>query len=233
VAEFEKWDTVTVSIIECLMANNEPLPIGFFSQSVERLQALAEALGNKLQEQMPAFLMAHTAEDETCEGPKMWFWNYALLIKAAELADWDSGDEESISWLRESYRVMNRMFLNWYYNPNVLNEVGVQVLPAAHRFGWLYMQAEDERKQERFSECLRLLRSALDTAPYMKRMVQWEVRQVENDVSARQPAPSEELLELAEKVRAVLAAYAPDDPAVVALKATPAYQSVAHLIERN
>ena len=45
------------------------------------------------------------------------------------------------------------------------------------------------------------------------------------------PPPSPELLELAEKVRAMLAAYSPDDPAVAALKASPAYQKVSYLIE--
>ena len=44
-------------------------------------------------------------------------------------------------------------------------------------------------------------------------------------------APSQELLELAEKVRTLLAAYALDDPAVAVLKQSPAYQKVAYLIE--
>ena len=43
--------------------------------------------------------------------------------------------------------------------------------------------------------------------------------------------PSPELLELAEKVRTLLSACDPADPAVAALKQSPAYQKVAHLIE--
>ena len=46
------------------------------------------------------------------------------------------------------------------------------------------------------------------------------------------PQVSSELLELAGKVRSILAMYAEDHPAVVALKQTPAYQQVAHLIEQ-
>ena len=38
-------------------------------------------------------------------------------------------------------------------------------------------------------------------------------------------------LELAEKVRTLLAAYAPDAPAVAVLKQSPAYQKVAYLVE--
>ena len=46
------------------------------------------------------------------------------------------------------------------------------------------------------------------------------------------PPPSPELLALAEQVRTMLAAYPADDPAVAALKASPVYRRVAHLIER-
>ena len=44
-------------------------------------------------------------------------------------------------------------------------------------------------------------------------------------------SPSQELLELAKKVRGLLTAFDPSDPAVTALKQSPVYQKVAHLIE--
>ena len=43
--------------------------------------------------------------------------------------------------------------------------------------------------------------------------------------------PSQELLELADKVRGMLAAFDPGDPAVAAIKQSPVYQKVAYLIE--
>ena len=51
------------------------------------------------------------------------------------------------------------------------------------------------------------------------------------ELQAPPESPAPELLELAEKVRALLAQYDPADPAVAVLKASPAYQKVAHLIE--
>ena len=45
------------------------------------------------------------------------------------------------------------------------------------------------------------------------------------------PSASQELLALAGQVRTLLAAYDPEDPAVAALKQSPVYQKVAHLIE--
>ena len=40
-----------------------------------------------------------------------------------------------------------------------------------------------------------------------------------------------ELLELTEKIRTILAAYPPDDPLVMQIKASPSYQKVAFLID--
>lgn len=45
------------------------------------------------------------------------------------------------------------------------------------------------------------------------------------------PAPSEELRAMADQIRALLANFAPDDPAVAALKQSEAYQKVAYMIE--
>ena len=46
-------------------------------------------------------------------------------------------------------------------------------------------------------------------------------------------APPPELVELANQVRAIMARYDPNDPAVAALKQSEAYQKVAYLLERQ
>ena len=43
--------------------------------------------------------------------------------------------------------------------------------------------------------------------------------------------PSEELSALAEQIQAILSKFPPENPAVAALKASPAYQRVASLVE--
>jgi len=53
----------------------------------------------------------------------------------------------------------------------------------------------------------------------------------EHTPELRAVRPSAELLTLAEKVRSLLSVYPENDPAVAALKASPAYQKVAYLIE--
>ena len=46
-------------------------------------------------------------------------------------------------------------------------------------------------------------------------------------------SPPPELVELANQVRAIMARYDPNDPAVAALKQSEAYQKVAYLLERQ
>ena len=54
---------------------------------------------------------------------------------------------------------------------------------------------------------------------------------MEHTPELQAPPPGAELLALAEKVRTILAAYPANDPAVAALKVSPAYRKVANLIE--
>ena len=76
---------------------------------------------------------------------------------------------------------------------------------------------------------VRNLRASLKNAPGMKQMVDFLLKRMEQRQKEKNAPP--ELLELAEKVRQVLAQYQPDDPAVQALKESEAYRRVAYLIE--
>lgn len=98
-------------------------------------------------------------------------------------------------------------------------------LPNLHQFALWLLRAKKGQDQGNSSTYVHALRRALAVAPAMKPMVQFLLDQ---EITA---PVSPELQALAEQVRAVLAQYAPDDPAVAALKASPAYQKVAYLIE--
>lgn len=74
----------------------------------------------------------------------------------------------------------------------------------------------------------RYLREGLASCPEMKPMAEFLAK---HTPELQPPPPSPELLALAEQVRSILAMYRADDPAVEALKASPAYRKVAHLIE--
>ena len=74
---------------------------------------------------------------------------------------------------------------------------------------------------------VKLLRAGLESCPEMKIMVEF----LTEHTPQLGPSASQELLALAGQVRTLLAAYDPEDPAVAALKQSPVYQKVAHLIE--
>ena len=54
---------------------------------------------------------------------------------------------------------------------------------------------------------------------------------IENVPELKPVQPSDEMKALADQIRTILSAYAPDDPAVALLKQSEAYQRVAYLIE--
>ena len=75
---------------------------------------------------------------------------------------------------------------------------------------------------------VRCLREGLSTCEGMKDMVEFLIK---HTPEVQAPAPSQELLDLADKVRSMLSAFKPGDPAVAAIKQSPVYQKVAYLIE--
>ena len=115
-----------------------------------------------------------------------------------------------------------------YYSEALLCEENIHVLPPLHRFGWYIAQAFQALDAGNNTEYVRLLRAGLTSCPSMKPMTEFLLNQLER--AQRLQAPPE-LLVLAEQVRTLLTAYEPGDPAVTALKASPAYQKVAYLIE--
>lgn len=88
-------------------------------------------------------------------------------------------------------------------------------------------------------DCVAELRQILQDSPQNRQLVEIILQELETRKAQLQEEQdkaasaevSSELRELAEKVRVILAAYPSDDPAVAALKATPVYQKVAHLLE--
>lgn len=123
-------------------------------------------------------------------------------------------------------------FLPMYYGTAVLSEEMLYLLPPMHRFGWYCAQAFAALDSGDPAGCVRLLHKGLAENEAMSGLVELlleDIRAREREKAIRAASP--ELLALAERVRAMLAAYPPDDPAVTALRESPAYQRVAYLVE--
>lgn len=153
-------------------------------------------------------------------------WSRGLVFAAMQ--EWE--DVEQKMALARRFVEVERVFLPLCYAGEVLREERIFVLPPMHRFGWYCVQAFDALDSGDAPSYARLLRTGLASCAAMMPMVEFLTK---NTPELQTPPPSPELLALAEKVRTVLAACPADDPAVTALKASPAYRKVAHLIERD
>ncbi|MCI8454241.1 MAG: glycosyltransferase [Lachnospiraceae bacterium] len=119
-------------------------------------------------------------------------------------------------------------FLPAFYKAEVLCEENIVLLPAERRFGWYCIRAFAALDAGDLTGYVRQLKAGLDVCAERKDMVEYLT---EETPELKRLAPSPELLELAKQVRAILSMYPTDSPAVAALKASPAYQQVAWLIE--
>ena len=125
---------------------------------------------------------------------------------------------------------LSKELLPRLYSPELLsNPADWIVLPGNHQFCLWLLEGEKKRAAGDTAGYLRDLRQGLKQAPGMKDLAEFLLEQAERE--AARAAASPELLALAEQVRGILSRFPPNDPAVAELKASPAYQRVAPLIE--
>lgn len=192
--------------------------------NIEEMDGLAARLA---QDQESLRTLAERAATEDFAGS--WtalLWTRGLVLAAVKSCEWK--DETRDMALARVFAKVERAFLTAYYAPEVLREGNVFALPIMHRSGWYCAQAFDALEAGDAVGYARYLREGLASCEGMKDMVEFLT---EHTPELQAPPPDPELLALAEKVRMILSAYPADDPAVAALKASPAYRKVAYLIE--
>ena len=114
------------------------------------------------------------------------------------------------------------------YAASMLTEANITLLPPMHRWGLYCARALELLDSGNPREYLAVLRRGLKACPGQKDMVQFLLDRFLEDT---RPQTSPELLELAGKIREILAACSPDDPAAKAIRESDAYRQVAWLIE--
>lgn len=191
--------------------------------TIEEMDALAARiapLGKLL-----ADLVVDAAEKGADDMPSLC-WKRGLALAAVRSCDWK--DEKMGMALCCAFSEIERAFLPKYYADDLLSDENIHFLPPMHRFGWYCSRAFWAQDAGNASMYVQLLRQGLEVCPEGKPMVEFLLWQLEE---SRKVQSTPELLTLAEQVRALLAQYPADDPAVEALKQSAAYQKVAHLIE--
>ena len=202
-----------------------PLPAGFYRQNAEQMAQLAAAL-TVASPALPRITLDWLTHGAPAETPGELTWQLDLVTAALRTWKW-KGETAVGEGLCALYADLSATYLDNLYNPELLNEEDIQILPGMQRFAWWLHQALAAWEQGDELGYVRNLKAGMDTAPAMKDMVEFLLEHKPKTAAQRQ------LEQLAEQVRAILARYAPDDPSVVALKQSEAYQKVASLLEQQ
>lgn len=201
-----------------------PFPLPGRPLYIERMDGLASLLAREW-DALYAIFEAAVQSNFTADMQSL-SWVRTLALTAVKTCSWQDAAQGMV--LARHFAAVERAFLSACYVPALLQEDGLRILPPMHRFGWHCALAFDALDSGDAVGYVRLLRAGLASCEGMRAMVEFLTK----NTPALQPAqPSEELRLLADRVRAMLAAYPADDPAVAALKASPVYQKVAPLIE--
>lgn len=153
-------------------------------------------------------------------------WQRALMLAHVSSCKWE--DADVCLPLARKFAEFERQFLPRCYTEEVCGEKGIFLLPPLHRLGWYCACAFEALDTGDKVGYVRMLRSGLEHCKHMKSMVSFLI---ENVPELKPVQLSDEMKALADQIRTILSAYAPDDPAVALLKQSEAYQKVAYLIE--
>ncbi len=219
----DDWGELPIAALERALLAGAAFPLPDRPLKLEEMDGLSARLAQS-GEHLTEFLdkAVRTMDEE----PQTLAWARGLALAALRSQDWEAGGDGMN--VIKAFAAVERAFLPQYYAPAMLCGETVCLLPPIHRFGWYCVQAFAALDAGDKTGYVRLLREGLESCVEAKPVVEFLLRQLEESQKA-QAVP--ELLQLAEQVRMLLAQYPENDPAVVALKQSAAYQKVAHLIE--
>lgn len=205
------------------------LPLPDRPMKIEQMDSLAARLSSNKDRFFPIVL--RVAKQVSPDDWQRFCWVRGLILAAIRTYPWNDKDQnmELGMEIARSFVKLEGDFLPRCYVPEMLTQDSLFALPPLHRFGWYCTQAFNALEQRGDAvEYVRLLRAGLDTCEGVKDMVEFLAN---HTAEVQQLMTPPELKVLADQVRVILARFAPDDPAVAALKQSEAYQKVAHLIE--
>lgn len=219
----ENWDAFPIPALNWALLSGVAFPPPSKQMKLEELDDLCARMA--VLENTPVVELAlRGAKENFDENTQSLIWTRGLLLSAVQIFEWK--DRQRGMELSRAFANVERVFLTKYYSAEFLQDNSIMFLPKLHRFGWYCVQAFDALDANDFAGYARHLRQGLVLCESMKPMAEFLLEQVSELTQVNL-----ELIALAKQVRTILATYPPDDPEVVALKGSPIYQKVAHLIE--
>lgn len=241
IASVEDWSRFPIEALSEAIDRGARFPVPGKPLRVDTMDSIASKLSMDKEWFLP--YIKKVMEDFDPENAQRAAWARGITMAAVKGFSWakpkDIEKTEEVE-KRERQRVEDglmlarafarteKAFLPLCYAPSALTADNLFLLPPMHRFGWYCARAFDALEQGDTAGYVRQLREGLAVCENMKDMVEFLL---DHTPETQDPAPSAELRALADQIRAVLANFAPDDPSVLALKQSEAYQKVAYLIE--
>lgn len=227
--EVTDWEHVSSVVYLRIFSRGVHLPNTFYKQSIDIQSKIILALANK-DEFFAQHLLMHPFDEYT----DLVYIHFQLDLVVAALQrqnTFENCSSDDIQALCERFQMLNDKYMTRIYHPIFIeNESDWGILPSISCFGLYMRQAENARVQGDSVQYIHLLRKGLASAQNMKNLVEYLADQEMSKQKMQQASP--ELLQLADKVKAILSQYPEDDPAVQQLKSSEVYQKVAWLIEQ-
>lgn len=228
-SQIAEWENVMPLAMDRAMSLGAELPEAFYHMSPEKLHELVGSLC-KISQKAAAYIAEYTVPENVTDWYRLCFAFDSLAVLWMQTGEWPDEHKDVLS---ERFLKIGEAFLQECYHPTLLgSKEAVSRIPALHRFVWHYSEAVGLRDNGDWGGYVQTLRIGLRHFEGMRPLVQYLLDRVEEyQRRERIKNAPPELLALAEQVKNILAMYPADDPTVMALKATPAYQQVAFLIE--
>ncbi len=152
----------------------------------------------------------------------MLHFDAQMLFSLLCTQEW--GEEQKAQELIARFLSVARQYLTQLYHPKCLRKESTwSMLPTLHHYSWRLVQAMQYMEQGDEYGYLYHLHQAKQAVPMLSGLVDFMI------VHPPQKQDTQ-LQQLARQVRKILSQYAADDPALVAIKSSTAYQKVAHLL---
>lgn len=222
----EKWAELPFPALRRAIEAGVSFPLPDRPLGIEVLDELAKRLAGDWGHFLP--LVRKTAETDFTRNWQSLSWMRALILAAVQNCSWKTVDPKDGLEVARLFAAVEDVFLPRCYCPELLTAEALTALPPVHRFGWHCAQAFAALEDGDAAGYARFLREGLASCENMKALTAFLT---EHTPELQAPPADPELLELAEKVREMLALYPAEDPAAMAIRASAVYQRVAHLIE--
>ncbi|MBR2875655.1 MAG: hypothetical protein IKC01_00780, partial [Clostridia bacterium] len=232
-SEIEDWENVMPLSLKNALLLKADFPDELYYLPLSRISVVSNALSSAAEEITDALTEYYCTEEKLKSIFYVsFFFNVLLTLLFNEAVSLTAQSKRKII---NTFATVSEIYLKSYYNEKLLeDEAGVTLLQPLHLFAW-YLVKGIKQKESNPLECVKILREALHRIPQAGSIVEFiteEIRAQEEKKEQEQiKNVSPELLTMAEQLKAMLSAFSPDDPQLLAIKQSPLYKQVAFLIE--